>query len=100
MKVDYTPRVRAELRSYFIGGIAQFGPRVVERTFRRINHAVNITLAAQPYLGQFLRNRNVYRYVIAKTPFVAYYHVDSAAEVITILAIFHRAQDRSEFESD
>jgi plasmid stabilization system protein ParE len=47
-----------------------------------------------------LRKRKVYRYVIAKTPFVAYYHVDNAAEVVTILAIFHRAQNRAEFEGD
>ncbi len=100
MKVDYSPRVRAELRRYFVDGITQFGSKIVERTFRKINHALNITLGAQPYLGRFLRSRNVYRYVIAKTPFVAYYHVDSAAKVVTILAIFHRAQDRTEFEAD
>jgi plasmid stabilization system protein ParE len=80
------------------------GPRVlagvVERTFRRLQRALNVTLAEQPYLGRFLAGKDVYRYVIAKTPFVAYYHVDGAVGRITILAIFHRAQDRAEFEPD
>ncbi len=98
MKVVYSARVEAELDIHLSEGIARFGSRVAESTFKKIHHALNITLGAQPHLGRFLPARDVYRYVIAKTPFVAYYHVDFVADEITILAIFRGGQDRAEFE--
>jgi plasmid stabilization system protein ParE len=75
-------------------------PGVAGITLRRIEHSLKITLAQQPYLGRLLPERQVYRYVIPRTPFVAYYHVDAATDQITIVAFFYGAQDRAEFEAD
>jgi plasmid stabilization system protein ParE len=67
---------------------------------RRIERSLKITLAEQPFLGRLLPERQVYRYVIPRTPFVAHYHVDAVTDQITIVAFFHGAQDRTEFEAD
>lgn len=40
----------------------------------------------------------MYESWIARTPFVVIYRVDDEAEVITVLALFHHAQDRAEFD--
>ena len=100
MKVAYSERVEVELETYLREGIARFGRRVAESTFQKILHALNVTLGEQPYLGRLLPSRDVHRHVIARTPFVAHYHLDIVADEITVLAIFHGAQDRTEFEPD
>ena len=100
MNVIYSARVRTEIDRYLADGVAKFGVLAAERTFQKIDRALNETLGAQPYLGRFLPARKVFRVVIARTPFVAYYQIDRAAEVVTILALFHGAQDRTEFEPD
>ena len=100
MRVVYSARVEVELEGYLAAGIDRFGRRVAEITFNRIDRSLKTTLARQPYLGRFMPERRVYRYVILRTPFVAYYHVGVGAHEITILAVFHGAQDRAEFEPD
>ena len=37
----------------------------------------------------------IYETWIAKTPFVIFYRVNTEAETITVLALFHHAQDRA-----
>jgi plasmid stabilization system protein ParE len=98
MRVVYSARVDSQLDRILSESVARFGNRVAETTFQKIHRALNVTLGRQPYLGRRLQRRNVLRYVIAGTPFVAYYHVGVESDTITILAIFHGAQDRAEFE--
>ena len=100
MKVVYSSRVETELESFLGAGIDRFGRHVAENTSLTIERSLKVTLGERPYLGRLLPARQVYRYVIARTPFVAYYHVDAVAEKITILAIFYGARNRSEFEPD
>jgi plasmid stabilization system protein ParE len=98
MKVVYSPRVEDEIVRVFRQGAARFGVGVANNTLRKVRRAFEVTLAMYPYLGYSLGARDLYRYAIPTTPFVAYYKVDSAAQTITILALFYGAQDRSEFE--
>jgi hypothetical protein len=37
---------------------------------------------------------DLYEVVIPRTPFIAIYRIDESAEVLTIVALFHYAQDR------
>lgn len=98
MKVVFSRRVENELAALFERGIAMFGHGVAERTYHRLRRALIVSLAERPRLGVFLPKRQVFRLVVAHTPFVAYYRFDERAKTITILAIFHRGQKRREFE--
>jgi plasmid stabilization system protein ParE len=100
VRVIYSARVEAELEAYLDDGVDKFGARVAEVSLRRIERSLKITLSEQPYLGRLMHERRVYRYVVPRTPFVAYYHVDDIIGQITIVAIFYGAQDRSEFEAE
>ena len=100
MKIVYSARVRTELDRYFSDGVAQFGLRVAERTFSKIRRAFEVTLVSQPYMVRRIVGSAVHKYVVSSTPFVAYYEIDEEAGTVTILAIFHGAQLRKEFEKD
>jgi hypothetical protein len=42
-----------------------------------------------------------YEVVIPRTPFIAFYRIDAAADLLTVVAFFHYAQDRkSEWGGD
>jgi plasmid stabilization system protein ParE len=97
MKIRLSRRVEAELASHFEFGVARFGVARAERTFQRIRHALFSTLPSQPMIGKYLADRNVFKYVITGTPFVAYYRIDAQAEELTVVAIFYGTQDRTEF---
>jgi plasmid stabilization system protein ParE len=67
---------------------------VAERTFRRVRRFLLESLAAYPRVGVFRSGRDIYEAVIPHTPFVAFYRIDTAADVLTVVAFFHHAQDR------
>lgn len=98
MRVVFSRRFEAELERHFREGYVRFGERVTSDTFLRIDRALRITLARQPYLGRYFAARDVYRYVIVRTPFVVYYRVKG--DRLIAVAIRHGAQDRIEFEPD
>jgi len=99
VKVIYSARLEAELAHALDEGIRRFGFRTAEKTVRRIDHVLNVMLASRPRMGQFLPDKDVYKLVLSGTPFIAYYFLDGAKNEITVLALYHRAQQRDEFES-
>jgi plasmid stabilization system protein ParE len=52
------------------------------------------SLAAFPRVGVNRSAQDVYEVVIPRTPFIAFYRIDAAADTLTVVAFFHYAQDR------
>jgi plasmid stabilization system protein ParE len=101
MRVVLSERVEAELAHHFAYGIEKFGRLVAERTFGRVRRFLLESLAAFPRVGVYRSGRDVYEVVIPRTPFIAFYRIDASADVLTVVALFHYAQDRqSEWGGD
>ena len=98
MKVVLSARVEADLANQLQFGIDRFGPLVAERTFARVERFLFQFLPASPYSGKYLEDRDIYETWIVKTPFVIFYRIDAELDTITVLALFHHAQDRSRFD--
>jgi plasmid stabilization system protein ParE len=80
--------------------VRHFGQAVAERTFARVESYIFERLAAQPCAGKHIEERGIYEAWIVRTPFVIFYRVDAESETITILALFHHAQDRAAFDPE
>jgi plasmid stabilization system protein ParE len=98
MKVVLSARVEADIARQLEYGVGRFGKVVAERTFRRVEAFIFESLAANPYTGTYIQERGIYESWIVKTPFVIFYRVNAEAETITVLALFHHAQDRAAFD--
>jgi plasmid stabilization system protein ParE len=94
MKVLFSERVEAAFERHLSFGVERFGKPVAERTFKRARRYLLDVLATYPRIGVYRAGRDVYEIVIPRTPFVAFYRIDAAAEVVTVVALFHYAQDR------
>jgi plasmid stabilization system protein ParE len=101
MRVVLSERVEAELAHHFTYGVEKFGRLVAVRTFCRVRRFFLESLAAFPRIGVYRSGRDVYEVVIPRTPFIAFYRIDAAADLLTVVAFFHYAQDRkSEWGGD
>jgi plasmid stabilization system protein ParE len=100
MKVVLSARVEADIADQLQYGIDHFGQRVAERTFSRVDTFLFKFLPAYPYSGNYLDERRVYEVWIARTPFVIFYRVDGERDTITVLALFHHAQNWAAFDPD
>jgi plasmid stabilization system protein ParE len=100
MKVVLSARVEADIARQLEYGVSRFGPAVAARTFARVETFLFERLAAQPYAGKYIQERGIYEAWIVKTPFVIFYRVNAESEIVTVLALFHHAQDRSAFGAE
>ncbi len=100
MKVLLSERVEADIARQFEYGFQRFGHAVAARTFARIDTFLFKFLPTHPRAGHFHNQLGVYETWIARTPFVIFFRVDDSAQEITVLALFHHAQDRDSFEPD
>jgi plasmid stabilization system protein ParE len=100
MKVVLSARVEADLARQLEYGVRHFGQAVADRTFARVENFLLESLVAQPYAGKYIQELGIYETWIVKTPFVVFYRVDAPPETITVLALFHHAQDRSAFDPE
>jgi len=94
MRIVLSERVEAELERHFTYGVKKFGRLVAERTFRRVRRFLFESLAVHPRTGIYRSERDIFEAVIPRTPFVAFYRIDTAADTLTVVAFFHHAQDR------
>lgn len=94
MRIVLSERVEAELERHFSYGVEKFGRPVAERTFGRVRRFLFETLAAYPHTGVYRARQNVYEVVIPRTPFIAFYRIDQEVDAVTVVALFHYAQDR------
>jgi hypothetical protein len=57
------------------------------------------TLPAHPRMAIYHAEQDVFEHFIPNTPFVVFYRLNPDADELTVLAIFHHAQDRNSLES-
>jgi len=100
MRVLLSTRVETDIARQLQFGMDHFGTLIAERTFARVDRFLFQFLPAHPFTGKYLDDRQIYEVWIAKTPFVVFYRVNSENETITVLALFHHAQDRGAFDSE
>jgi plasmid stabilization system protein ParE len=100
MKVVLSARVAAEIASQLEYGLEHFGSAVAERTFARLDAFLFQFLPDYPYAGKYLEAHGIYETWVSKTPFVTFYRVDAQSDTITVLALFHHAQDRAAFDPE
>ena len=98
MKIVLSARVEADMAGQLQYGLDRFGRIVAERTFARVDTFLFRFLPAYPYAGKHLDDRGIYETWIAKTPFIIFYRVNTETDSITVLALFHHAQDRAAFD--
>jgi plasmid stabilization system protein ParE len=97
MRIKFSRRAAAELEYHFEVGVGRFGPLIAGRTFARVRHLIFDLLAANPEMGTYHPNREVFESVVARTPFVIFYRYDGRSD-ITVVAIFNQSQGRDWFE--
>jgi plasmid stabilization system protein ParE len=97
MRIKLSRRAAAQLEYHFEAGVGRFGSPIAERTFARVRHLIFDLLRANPKLGLYRPNRDIFECVAARTPFVIFYRYDGNNE-ITILALFNQSQERDWFE--
>jgi plasmid stabilization system protein ParE len=66
--------------------------------FARLDSFLFKFLADNPFAGRRIDEGEIYEAWIARTPFVVFYKVEPAVDTITVLALFHHAQDRASFD--
>lgn len=97
MKIELSRRATAELEYHFEAGVGRFGTLIAERTFARVRHLIFDLIPANPELGTYQANRDLFECVVARTPFVIFYRYDGRDQV-TVVAIFNQSQARDWFE--
>ena len=98
MKIVFSARVEADIACQLQYGIDHFGTVVAARTFARLDSFLFKFLADYPFAGRRIDEGGVYEAWIARTLFVVFYKVEPAIGTITVLALFHHAQDRAAFD--
>jgi plasmid stabilization system protein ParE len=94
MRIFLSERVEGQLDRHFAYGIGRFGRAVADRTFARVRHFLFGVLAIHPRIGMYRAERDIHEVIIPRTPFVVFYRIDEAADMLTVVALFHHAQDR------
>ena len=101
MKVVFTDRARDHIDERLAYSVARFGQDVTERTFRRLDAYIHGSLARHPdTAGDQQPGRDFYAAWAPGTPFFVIYRFDTTNDTVTVLAIYHHAQERSTFDPD
>ncbi len=101
MKVVFTDRARQQFERRLAYSFDRFGRRVAERTFAHVDRFIHNSIARHPDTsGNRHPVRDFYEAWVPRTPFFIIYRIDHVAEVVTVLAIYHHAQDRTTIDPD
>lgn len=100
MKVVLSARVEADIAAQLEYGIERHGRRTAQRTFARVDTFLMSFLPNYPRTGKRIEPLGLYESWIARTPFIVMYRIEPDEATITVLALFHHAQDRSAFDLD
>ena len=98
MKIVLSPLARRQLASQIQYLVDQHAHRPAARLKRRVISYLNTHVAHFPKTGRAIPYRNTYETWIPRTPYVVIYRLDDRARTITVLALFHTAQDRTHFD--
>lgn len=74
--------------------ISRDSPDRAQSVVNRIAQAIEEKIAFFPFMGRTGKALNTREWVVHDLPYVIVYRVDEAAKELTVLAIFHGAQDR------
>ncbi|NJO34973.1 MAG: type II toxin-antitoxin system RelE/ParE family toxin [Rhodospirillales bacterium] len=96
MRIVLSARVEADIANQLQHSIDHFGTAVAERTFARLDTFLFKFLADYPLAGRPIEG--IYEAWVARTPFVVFYRVEPDKDIVTVLALFHHAQDRAGFD--
>ncbi len=96
MKVVFTVNAREDIERRFAYSVENFGTSTAERIFNRVDRFIHDTLAHFPRTGR-PHPSGVLETWVPRTPFFIIYRIDTAAGTLTVLAVFHHAQDRTSF---
>ena len=97
MKVVITPAAQEQIEHQLEHGIGRHGPATARKTFARVERFLAIVLADHPRLGRPLAVDQLIESYIPKTPFVVIYRIETAAQIVRVLALFHHAQYPTSF---
>ena len=97
MKVIYTPTARRQIEAQLIYLVDRSASSAPERLRNRITAFITGFLVRFPRASRFIAERSLFETWIPRTPYVVLYRVDDIDETLTVLALFHGAQDRSQF---
>lgn len=97
MKVVYTATARRHISSQINYLIDQGAKRPAQRLRTRITAFIRNFLARHPRTGRPIPEHDCYESFIPRTPYVVVYRIDATTDTLTVLALFHTAQDRSRF---
>ena len=97
MKVVYTQTARRHIDAQLTYLIDKGAAAPARRLRQRITSFVTDFLARHPRACRYIDERDIFETWIPRTPYVILYRVDEGTDTLTVLALFHAAQDRSNF---
>jgi len=74
--------------------IAEDSPENARSVVRRICDAMEEKILAFPYIGRLGRVEDTREWVVRGLPYIIVYQADDVRDVLTVLAVFHAAQNR------
>lgn len=93
MKVILRESAGADLQR-ICAWIAKDSPKNARSVATRILDTIDNTIAHFPYLGRVGKASGTREWVMRGLPYIIVYRVDDEREAVTVLAIFHGAQNR------
>ena len=100
MIILYTQTARRHIASQLGYLIDRGATRAAKRLQGRIRFFVTGFLARHPRASRFILEKELYESWIPNTPYVLLYRIDASNKTLTVLALFHAAQDRSQFDPE
>lgn len=100
MRLVMTRRAEINLANQYDYGVRTFGATTANRTLERLNTYLSKTLLCHPRTNTYHPEYDVYETWIPRTPFVIFYRIDVQVDELVVLALFHYAQDRTQFFQD
>ena len=99
MKVRFTEVAASQFEEQ-IDCITSHGSSVAARKVKdRILSYIYDFLSTFPRAGRFIKDKAIFETVIPGTNYVLFYRLEEQ-EILRVLAVFHGAQDRSNFDPD
>lgn len=98
-RVVYTRRALSQLDAQLAYGLENFGRNTASRTIGRLRRFIDETLTHYPRSGTWDDSHGLYEAWVSRTPFVVLYRWDAPSDTLTVLAIFHHAEDRRAWDA-
>lgn len=93
MRVAIRAAAAADLEEIY-RWIAKDSTRNARQVVDRLLDAIETTIPAFPYIGRTGRIRATREWIVSGLPYIIIYTIDEAGELITIIGVFHGAQNR------